>query len=103
MPDGSLVLLDFGCARSMEDNKSMTVVLKPGFAPLEQYQTRAKAPGQTSTPCAPQCTFALPAPSRLPRRNGWALSVRNTRIPCCPLLPWRRLCRLPWASSFFGG
>src|SRR5699024_3172989 len=40
MPDGSLVLLDFGCARSMEDNKSMTVVLKPGFAPLEQYQTR---------------------------------------------------------------
>ena len=32
MPDGSLVLLDFGCARSMEDNKSMTVVLKPGFA-----------------------------------------------------------------------
>ena len=44
MPDGSLVLLDFGCARSMEDNKSMTVVLKPGFAPLEQYQTRGQGP-----------------------------------------------------------
>ena len=44
MPDGSLVLLDFGCARSMEDGRSMTVVLKPGFAPIEQYQTRGQGP-----------------------------------------------------------
>ena len=42
MPDDSLKLLDFGCARSIEDGKSMTVVLKPGFAPLEQYQTRGQ-------------------------------------------------------------
>lgn len=44
MPDGTLTLLDFGCARSMEDGKSMTVVLKPGFAPIEQYQTRGQGP-----------------------------------------------------------
>ncbi|HIX04631.1 MAG TPA: protein kinase [Candidatus Fournierella pullicola] len=44
MPDGSLTLLDFGCARSMEDGRSMTVVLKPGFAPIEQYQTRGQGP-----------------------------------------------------------
>ena len=44
MPDGKLMLLDFGCARSMEDGKSMTVVLKPGFAPIEQYQTRGQGP-----------------------------------------------------------
>ncbi len=42
MPDGSLRLLDFGCARSLEDGRSMTVVLKPGFAPIEQYQTRGQ-------------------------------------------------------------
>lgn len=42
MPDGTLKLLDFGCARSLEDGRSMTVVLKPGVAPIEQYQTRGQ-------------------------------------------------------------
>lgn len=42
MPDGKLKLLDFGCARATEDGRSMTVQLKPGFAPLEQYQTRGQ-------------------------------------------------------------
>ncbi len=37
MPNGTLKLLDFGCARSVEDGRSMTVALKPGFAPIEQY------------------------------------------------------------------
>ena len=38
MPDGSLRILDFGCARSMEDGRAMTVFVKKGFAPIEQYQ-----------------------------------------------------------------
>ena len=42
MPDGTLKLLDFGSARSMEDGRSMTVMLKHGFAPVEQYQTRGQ-------------------------------------------------------------
>lgn len=42
MEDGALKLLDFGCARFMEDGKSMTVLLKHGFAPVEQYQTKGQ-------------------------------------------------------------
>ncbi len=37
--DGSLVLLDFGAARyaSSGDSRSLTSIVTPGFAPLEQY------------------------------------------------------------------
>lgn len=42
--DGSVKLVDFGNARpfSYEDDNSMTVKLKPGYAPLEQYQHYGK-------------------------------------------------------------
>lgn len=42
MPDDTLTLLDFGSARSTEDGKSMTVMIKHGFAPVEQYQSRGQ-------------------------------------------------------------
>jgi hypothetical protein len=39
--DGSLVLLDFGAARyaRSDDSRSLTSIVTPGFAPLEQYHT----------------------------------------------------------------
>ncbi|MCC8150442.1 MAG: serine/threonine protein kinase [Lachnospiraceae bacterium] len=42
MTDDTLKLIDFGSARSMEGDKSMTVLLKHGFAPIEQYLTKGQ-------------------------------------------------------------
>ena len=48
--DGSTVLLDFGAARQAvgQRSKSLTAILTPGYAPVEQYDTKAADVGPWS-------------------------------------------------------
>ena len=42
---GAVRLLDFGCAReSLAGNETMTITLKHGYAPIEQYQRKGQGP-----------------------------------------------------------
>lgn len=42
--DGRVVLIDFGAARNLTgaETQSLTIILKQGYAPVEQYQTRGR-------------------------------------------------------------
>ena len=42
MPNGKLKLLDFGSARSFQNDKTMTMLLKAGFSPIEQYRSHGQ-------------------------------------------------------------
>ena len=45
LENGMVRLLDFGCARESEKgNETMTIVLKQGYSPVEQYQHKGQGP-----------------------------------------------------------
>lgn len=47
-PNGSVRLIDFGSARTIADeSKSLSIILKAGYAPLEQYKRRGLQGGWT--------------------------------------------------------
>ena len=49
-PDGSTIILDFGAARQAvgQRSKNVTSILTPGYAPIEQYDTKAEDVGPWS-------------------------------------------------------
>lgn len=93
MTDGTWKLLDFGSARSTLDNRTMTVAVKNGFAPLEQYQTRRQGPCTDVYALAATVYYCLTglippdAPTRLlsgkspasPISQGAALTARQEK------------------------
>ena len=44
LPSGRVKLMDFGCAKEINGGRTMTVTLKHGFAPFEQYAGRGQGP-----------------------------------------------------------
>ena len=73
-PENRCVLMDFGCARSMEDGRSMSVVLKEGFAPVEQYTGHGqKAYTDVYALCATiyYCITGQVPPASSNRLNAW--------------------------------
>ena len=88
--DGTVKLLDFGSARySLGDrSRSLDVVLKPGYAPKEQYVRRGKQGPYTDVYSVAACFYAalsgyLPPESleRMEEDNLVPLSARGVHLP----------------------
>lgn len=83
--NGTVVLLDFGAARSAvgERTQSMSVVLKRGYAPHEQYHSHGD-----------QGTWTACMPARPPSIASLRATSRRSRPPAFWTTTWRR--RASW-------
>lgn len=85
---GNAKLIDFGAARSFLNQRNLTVVMKKGYAPIEQYSSNGKQ-GEYTDIYALGCTLytilsgqKIPdAPSRIDRHGIAPLQQKRPDIP----------------------
>ncbi len=85
-PTGEPVLLDFGAARQLIQNmaQALTVILKPGFAPIEQY---ADDPSMQQGPWTDIYALSAVVYSSIARKAPPASVARMMKDPIEPLTP----------------
>ena len=107
--DGRVKLLDFGAARTAAvqgDDSGLTVILKPGFAPKEQYDSSGRQ-GPWTDVYALACTFYKMltgvTPKDSPRRRGSGEEKLPTPSELGAKLPKRAECAIMKAMSVNAG
>ncbi|MBQ7543224.1 MAG: protein kinase [Clostridia bacterium] len=85
--DGRVKLIDFGAARtlSMDGSRSLSVILKPGFAPVEQYQKRGKQ-GPWTDIYALGATMYLCLTGEMPLAAADRIRYPELNLQCSPAL-----------------
>jgi hypothetical protein len=89
--DGSPVLLDFGSARFAPGRSQwMTVLVAPGYAPLEQYDGEARTQGPWTdiyglAATAYRTLAGMPPPDAVLRARGRLGSTADTLVPAASL------------------
>lgn len=87
---GEAYLIDFGNARSYisEKSQNMSVLLKPGYAPPEQYSSRGKQGPWTDVYALASTFYFVTAGVTVPdapdRLQGHACPLLDTLVPECP-------------------
>lgn len=82
---GAAVLLDFGAARQVISglNQAVTVILKTGYAPIEQYANDAEMAQGPWTDIYSLCAVVYHAITKTPPPTSVARMIKDPMVPLC--------------------